>query len=166
MRPLRTPVVCEVRRNPCGGRPSARSSGRSVDGRDRINPHVDSEASADLVLEAHEHFAAVRVEHARLTRERRQAETAWLLARATVREGVRTTCHARKRQLVARLSEALTLAATASREIEEIENSERAHTGPWYLSGFAWSELSAPSSAQGSRLDEWQAAARAAALLD
>ena len=48
------------------------------------------------------------------TRERRQAETAWLLARATAREEVRTTCHAHKRQLAARLNEALTLAATAS----------------------------------------------------
>jgi hypothetical protein len=131
-----------------------------------LNPHVESEASADLVLEATEHLAAVRVEHARLTRERRQAETAWLLARATAREEVRTTCLARKRQLVARLSEALTLAATVSREIEEIENSERSFTGNWHVSGFAWVELSTASPTQGSRLADWQANARAAHLLD
>src|SRR5215207_2016239 len=66
-----------------------------------LNPHVDSEASADLVLEAHEHLAAVRVEHAKLTRERQRAETAWLMARASAREETRAICHGRKRLLIA-----------------------------------------------------------------
>jgi hypothetical protein len=130
-----------------------------------LNPHIESEASADLVLDATEHLAEVRVQHARLTRERRLAETGWLLARASAREQVRTQCMAHKRALAERLNEALTLAASASREIEDIENAQRAYTNDWHISGFAWPELSAPSSAQGSRLDDWRRACRDAGLL-
>ena len=131
-----------------------------------LNPHIDSEASADLVLDATEHLAEVRVQHARLARERQRAEAGWLSARAVAREETRNLCHTRKRLLIAEVNEHLTLAATASREIEEIENAQRAYTNDWHISGFAWAELSAPSATQGSRLADWQASARHANLLD
>ena len=87
------------------------------------------------------------------------------MARSTAREEVRTTCHAHKRQLIARLNEGLTLAASASQALAEVEDAERSFTGSWFLSGMSWPELAAPSSAQGSRLDDWRAAARTAGLL-
>jgi ribosome recycling factor len=91
--------------------------------------HLRRRASEELILNATENLAALRVQHARLTRERRQAETSWLKARATAREEVRTACQTHKRQLVGRINDGLTAAATASRELAELEDRERGLTG-------------------------------------
>lgn len=131
-----------------------------------LNPHADSPASEELILEAREHVAEVRVLHARCSRERRQKETAWLTARALAREQVRAQCYELKRALVQQVNEGFSVAEPASRELADVEDRERALTGQWQASAFAWPELSAPSSTQPSRLDDWRIAARTAGLLD
>ncbi len=131
-----------------------------------LDPWVDMEdVSEDFVLEATEKLAAVRVEHAWATRERRQAEAAWHHARDAERERLRRRFHDLKRPLVQRLDALLMQAAVVSRELAEVEDRQRALTGDWSLDGLSWHELAAPSPLKGSRVSDWRSAAVEAKLL-
>ena len=65
----------------------------------------------------------------------RQAEAAWLKARATARERFRAPCRELKRDVIAQLNAGLSAAAEASRELATIEDLERSLTGDWHTAG-------------------------------
>jgi len=94
------------------------------------------------------------------------AESAWRAAREAAREKRRATCHERKRVLVQKLAYLLERAASVSRELAQLEDTERNATSDWFRSAFAWPEFATPTATQPSRLADWRAAAVAAGLLD
>jgi hypothetical protein len=67
-----------------------------------------------MVLEAREHLVAIRVEHARAGRQRRQAEAMWQQSPDAARDELRRTRDDLKRPLVQRINAALTEAAAAN----------------------------------------------------
>jgi hypothetical protein len=131
-----------------------------------LNRHVETAATEDELLDAHENIVETGIEHARATRELRNAEAAWQTARAQARDRLREVLHDQKRPLMARLNGALEEAARASRELAALEDQERSQCGDWAMTGLSWAELADPTPLVGSRLADWRKAAIEANLLD